>query len=147
MLFDNFSLLVSVVLSLQKQKILEYRAGSLALFYSQKWPQIYFSNWLLLSALLKEYRCKSGFSLWFQSCRDIDECASKINWCGDLNCKNTVGSYTCSCSSGLKETPVFNFEYQRIETQCRDIDECQRRNICPRDATCVNKHGNYRRMW
>ena len=97
----------------------------------------------MLSIFPTDYRCKSGFSLLFQKCTDIDECGQTIDWCGDLSCINTIGSYSCQCRSGFETTEVFNFEYQRIETECRDIDECTKRNACPRNAVCRNTEGSY----
>ena len=33
-------------------------------------------------------------------CKDINECRNQIDEC-DQDCKNMVGSYVCSCSSGF----------------------------------------------
>ena len=97
----------------------------------------------LLLTFLKDYRCESGFAPLFQECKDIDECGQTINWCGHLNCINTIGSYFCQCSSGMETNKVFNVEYQRVETKCSDIDECRKRNICPQKAVCNNTEGTY----
>ena len=91
----------------------------------------------------RDYRCEPGFSLLFQKCKDIDECGQTIDWCGSLDCVNTVGSHFCQCRRGYEEIEVFNYEYQAVETACRDIDECQTRNTCPGMAECSNTEGTY----
>ena len=118
---------------------MDQRTGDLKLFL------VY--HFLLI--FVEDYRCKSGFSLWFQECKDIDECGQTIDWCGYLNCVNTIGSYSCQCGTGLEKFKDFNLEYQKVETKCRDIDECQGVNeyqginICPQNSVCENTEGTY----
>ena len=83
---------------------------------------------------MKDYRCEPGFNKWIGStCRDIDECASKIKYCGDLDCTNTEGSFVCGCRYG----------FRTLNGGCIDINECDRKGICPESATCENGAGNY----
>ena len=43
--------------------------------------------------------CPDGFQLhlYFNQCVDKDECAEPDNPCGNSQCINTIGSYTCGC--------------------------------------------------
>ena len=76
---------------------------------------------------MTDYRCESGFSKWIGAgCRDVDECASHIKYCGDLHCTNTEGSFVCGCRYGFE-----TFDYR-----CVDINECEREDICPETAVC-----------
>ncbi|EFJ22768.1 hypothetical protein SELMODRAFT_175218 [Selaginella moellendorffii] len=52
---------------------------------------------------LKGCQCPSGFKGdGFNTCEDIDECRERVACqCPDCTCKNTYGSYDCSCSGDL----------------------------------------------
>ena len=88
---------------------------------------------------------------------DIDECATNTNNC-DINatCKNTVGSFTCSCNDGFKSngsTCIGNPNYcLRFENEFliftyilySDSDECVTQTYeCHRNAGCSNNIGSY----
>ena len=81
--------------------------------------------------------------MWLQKCEDIDECSQDIDWCGHMECKNTVGGHSCECPSGFEAVKVFNIEYQSIVTECHDIDECDDKSLCPENSACRNVKGNY----
>jgi hypothetical protein len=68
-------------------------------------------------------------------CTDINECDDDPEICGmNANCTNTVGSYTCSCSSG----------YTGDGIMCTDINECDDDpEICGMNANCTNTVGSY----
>ena len=68
-------------------------------------------------------------------CEDVDEC-TEINECTfNSVCKNTFGSYVCSCEVGFEG----NARYQ-----CTDINECETgSHICALDANCRNTDGSY----
>ncbi|RMX59041.1 hypothetical protein pdam_00009968, partial [Pocillopora damicornis] len=78
--------------------------------------------------------------------RNIDECASK-NACNherhvkNYHCKNTAGSYECSCRDGYEAVSDAKGKLQT----CRDKDECSnpKLNECSKDTTCVNQIGRY----
>ena len=70
-------------------------------------------------------------------CTDIDECNMGIKFCRQLQCENTVGTYTCGCRDGFK-TLVKNNEYA-----CVDENECRNRNVCPINADCKNFPGGF----
>ncbi|EMP38306.1 DENN domain-containing protein 5A [Chelonia mydas] len=64
---------------------------------------------------------------------DIDECQASNGGC-DHFCKNTVGSFDCSCKKG--------FKLLTDEKSCQDINECSINNGgC--QQTCVNTLGDY----
>uniref|UniRef100_A0A673WTQ5 Signal peptide, CUB and EGF-like domain-containing protein 2 n=1 Tax=Salmo trutta TaxID=8032 RepID=A0A673WTQ5_SALTR len=65
---------------------------------------------------------------------NIDECQEAFNNGGcDHFCKNTVGSFECSCQKGHK--------LLTDERTCQDIDECSFERTC--DHTCVNYPGSF----
>uniref|UniRef100_A0A8C2KSP7 Signal peptide, CUB and EGF-like domain-containing protein 2 n=1 Tax=Cyprinus carpio TaxID=7962 RepID=A0A8C2KSP7_CYPCA len=63
---------------------------------------------------------------------DIDECRMNNGGC-DHVCRNTVGSFECSCKKGYK--------LLTNERTCQDIDECSFDRAC--DHTCVNSPGSF----
>uniref|UniRef100_A0A3B4G4T5 Adhesion G protein-coupled receptor E8 n=1 Tax=Pundamilia nyererei TaxID=303518 RepID=A0A3B4G4T5_9CICH len=87
-----------------------------------------------MSILLK---FAAGLLLFFLS--DIDECQRTTGICGpNSNCKNTVGSYICTCLNG--------FNFNLVTVVCLDIDECLA-NICGQygssNCNCTNSIGSY----
>jgi len=70
---------------------------------------------------------------------DIDECKTGKHSC-DLSisvCKNTQGSYTCTCKSGYKDSGDGK--------TCTDIDECAsgKHNCDLSTSVCKNTQGSY----
>ncbi|XP_053550225.1 uncharacterized protein LOC128641725 [Bombina bombina] len=83
----------------------------------------------------KECTCKQGFEGNGVYCYDINECNDYwIHQCD--TCKNTIGSYNCSCWSGFTYTQ---------EWGCVDIDECANPDLndCHPLAVCTNRHEGY----
>ncbi|XP_043926721.1 mucin-4-like [Protopterus annectens] len=67
------------------------------------------------------------------SCVDINECNIQ-GVCQNGLCKNTDGSYVCTCNTG----------YTQKGTLCIDTDECAtRQNNCSTDAICSNTPGSF----
>ncbi|XP_055957125.1 fibrillin-1-like isoform X3 [Patella vulgata] len=77
--------------------------------------------------------CPDGYSEQGEppKCEDVNECNSTNNC--DQVCKNTDGSYTCSCNSGYRK--------QGFGT-CNDINECDER-ISGCNQLCTNTDGNF----
>eukprot|EP00731_Ephydatia_muelleri_P029850 Em0021g373a len=76
------------------------------------------------------------------SCKDHNECAGGIgngeNDCpGNSTCVNTIGSFACSCNSGLR------LLVSQGSKSCQDIDECQGGASCPANSVCTNTVGSY----
>ena len=68
-------------------------------------------------------------------CVDIDECSIQTDLC-EQNCKNTIGSYNCSCVMGFNLTNRF---------YCSNIDECVNKTLCDssRGMKCNDTIGSY----
>ncbi|XP_066023290.1 uncharacterized protein [Pocillopora verrucosa] len=66
---------------------------------------------------------------------DADECNASIPVCdANADCKNTLGSYSCSCKAG----------FLGDGKTCRDIDECSASiRVCNINADCHNTLGSY----
>ncbi|XP_027706966.1 adhesion G protein-coupled receptor E1 isoform X2 [Vombatus ursinus] len=88
--------------------------------------------------------CLSGFSspsgiYWIPGrtgpfqCTDINECLSETACPQHYICRNTPGSYDCTCSTGFISR----------NSHCEDVDECMDATACPMHATCINTPGNY----
>ena len=78
--------------------------------------------------------CKNGYvGDGTTACDDIDECDGAMYPCGENgSCKNTDGSFTCSCAKG----------YEDITGVCVDIDECKDGgHVCDINAYCYNVPG------
>ncbi len=79
--------------------------------------------------------CKPGYALDKSgNCADVNECKQSPSPCHpDATCKNTDGSYECTCNSG----------FTGDGNTCTDIDECAKDNGgCASNATCVNTRGS-----
>ena len=37
------------------------------------------------------------------SYQDVNECTAKIQYCGELHCTNTIGSFSCGCDDGYEQ--------------------------------------------
>ncbi|KAL4622476.1 signal peptide, CUB and EGF-like domain-containing protein 3 isoform X2 [Arapaima gigas] len=70
--------------------------------------------------------CKGTFTIY------IDECRLTNGGC-DHVCRNTVGSFECSCRKGYK--------LLTNERTCQDIDECSFERTC--DHSCINSPGSF----
>uniref|UniRef100_A0A8B9BNN6 Hemicentin 1 n=1 Tax=Anser brachyrhynchus TaxID=132585 RepID=A0A8B9BNN6_9AVES len=65
---------------------------------------------------------------------NIDECETR-DTC-QHECRNTLGSYQCTCPPGYRLTPNGK--------TCQDIDECLEQNIdCGSNQMCFNMRGSY----
>ncbi|KAK2092323.1 hypothetical protein P7K49_028851 [Saguinus oedipus] len=63
----------------------------------------------------------------------IDEC-QQGNLCINGQCKNTEGSFRCTCRQG--------YQLSAAKDQCEDIDECQHRHLCAH-GQCRNTEGSF----
>ncbi|OXB61755.1 hypothetical protein ASZ78_002320 [Callipepla squamata] len=72
------------------------------------------------------------FENFWDKLEDIDECLVNNGGC-DHFCRNTVGSFECSCQKGYK--------LLTDERTCQDIDECSFERTC--DHTCINYPGSF----
>lgn len=81
-----------------------------------------------------EFRCECDIGFLVsedqQDCVDTDECDESM--CSNGNCRNTPGSFSCTCDEG----------YVLSGDVCEDIDECNS-NPC-QGGECVNEAGGYR---
>ncbi|CAB4009691.1 fibrillin-2-like isoform X48, partial [Paramuricea clavata] len=63
---------------------------------------------------------------------DIDECCVGTSCHEQSTCANSLGNFTCICSSGYSGNGTF----------CEDINECEEEE-CHSSATCVNNPGSF----
>ena len=48
-------------------------------------------------------KCVTGFAGDGENCADVDECEDLESPCDEnYSCKNTIGSFSCHCSTGFK---------------------------------------------
>uniref|UniRef100_A0A671EPQ3 Adhesion G protein-coupled receptor E2 n=1 Tax=Rhinolophus ferrumequinum TaxID=59479 RepID=A0A671EPQ3_RHIFE len=99
-------------------------------------------------------RCSPGFNsssgeIFTSSseiCNDIIECGPPpVVSCGKFaDCKNTEGSYYCTCNPGYEPVSGAKTFRNESENTCQDIDECQLYpRICKGRSICVNTAGSY----
>uniref|UniRef100_A0A4W5QT11 Sushi domain containing 1 n=1 Tax=Hucho hucho TaxID=62062 RepID=A0A4W5QT11_9TELE len=78
-------------------------------------------------------------------CQDKDECqmgANKI--CGQHTaCRNTYGSYYCTCLAGYSPSNNMAIFIPNDGTRCEDIDECRVQGICGEGGQCRNMQGDF----
>ncbi|NXJ63832.1 HMCN1 protein, partial [Rostratula benghalensis] len=113
-------------------------------------PQQYYRHSSNLYSSFSEYRnsripfsrtrrniretCPEGYEARNDRCVDIDECETR-DIC-QHECRNTLGSYQCTCPPGYRLTPNGK--------TCQDIDECLEQNInCGSSQMCFNMRGSY----
>uniref|UniRef100_A0A493TWE9 Hemicentin-1 n=1 Tax=Anas platyrhynchos platyrhynchos TaxID=8840 RepID=A0A493TWE9_ANAPP len=113
-------------------------------------PQQYYRHSSNLYSSFSEYRnsripfsrtrrniretCPEGYEARNDRCVDIDECETR-DTC-QHECRNTLGSYQCTCPPGYRLTPNGK--------TCQDIDECLEQNIdCGSNQMCFNMRGSY----
>lgn len=80
--------------------------------------------------------CPAGYSGLDDLCTDDDECA--MGQCGSAAgtvCKNTPGSYVCTCPSGYSAPATAG--------TCVDLDECVLGTCGPGSTGCVNSVGSF----
>lgn len=113
----------------------------------QQWLDMHGYTWVV------HYVIPAWLVLVFAFLSDNDECALGTNHCSQ-NCRNTVGSYTCSCNAGYR----LNADGQRcdgtvlpsgwvIPMWCTlfvaDVDECtEGTDLCDHHQ-CLNTVGSY----
>ncbi|KAK0170128.1 hypothetical protein PV328_010728 [Microctonus aethiopoides] len=109
--------------------------------------------------------CPSGYRYDSRTrqCEDVDECAERLDSCGDEVCYNQPGGYSCArLPTPITEstTQVVNelqsttspdnsrkcesgFKYIR-NRGCKDIDEClEIEDACSSNEECINTVGSY----
>jgi len=80
-------------------------------------------------------KCRKGFYLKDNRCRDINECRNDPGICGKGSCFNYYGSFYCYCNNGYRPN--------RETKKCVDVDECASRfRRCIHK--CVNTEGSYK---
>ena len=81
------------------------------------------------------HECQDGFHLNnMGKCVDVDECVDQQGCCGQLSCRNTVGSFVCYCEDGLEKDSYGG---------CKDIDECKGGSPCSGNKYCENSYGSF----
>ncbi|XP_074858281.1 hemicentin-1 isoform X2 [Carettochelys insculpta] len=78
--------------------------------------------------------CPGGYEAHNGKCIDIDECDNR-DAC-QHECRNTLGSYKCTCPTG--------YRLMANGKTCQDVDECLEQNIhCGPNRMCFNMRGSY----
>ncbi|XP_018398956.1 PREDICTED: fibrillin-1-like [Cyphomyrmex costatus] len=103
--------------------------------------------------------CPSGYRYHpnLRRCTDIDECAEKLDTCGDKLCYNQPGGYSCSMPpvpmtrkptttampAPMNEKCIRGTRFVR-NRGCVDINECRElEDACSSNEMCVNTVGSY----
>ncbi|XP_033947808.1 hemicentin-1 [Pseudochaenichthys georgianus] len=78
--------------------------------------------------------CPVGYSNRDGTCVDVDECLLRKPC--QHECRNTIGSFQCTCPHGYQLLPNGK--------SCKDIDECVEQGIkCGHNQMCFNTRGGY----
>ncbi|KAK1155520.1 hemicentin-1-like [Acipenser oxyrinchus oxyrinchus] len=78
--------------------------------------------------------CPRGYTHRGGSCVDVDECLQRKPCQHD--CRNTQGSYQCTCPSGYQLLPNGR--------NCKDVDECVEQGVtCAPSQMCFNTRGGH----
>ncbi|KYN31855.1 Fibrillin-3 [Trachymyrmex septentrionalis] len=103
--------------------------------------------------------CPSGYRYHpsLRRCTDIDECAEKLDTCGDKLCYNQPGGYSCSMPpvpmtrkptttpmpAPMNEKCIRGTRFVR-NRGCVDVNECRElEDACSSNEECVNTVGSY----
>lgn len=79
--------------------------------------------------------CNDGYErVGMQSCADVDECQDP-EICSNGMCRNTQGSFTCTCRRGYQLSPD--------RRDCVDTDECEEDEETCMHGLCMNTDGSY----
>lgn len=99
-------------------------------------------------------RCDPGFTSSTEIITDITDICEDINECGPppivscgrfADCKNTEGSYYCTCNPGYVLGSGENTFRNESENSCQDVDECSSgEHQCDNSTSCVNTLGSYK---
>ncbi|KAK7938975.1 hypothetical protein WMY93_002301 [Mugilogobius chulae] len=99
--------------------------------------------------------CIQGFYSDPPACKDIDDCVDSAATCSPGTCvhsemtcgpvavcNNTIGSYSCTCEEGYRETNI-NYE-PSSDNICIDINECvEEPTVCGSNGDCFNTEGSF----
>uniref|UniRef100_A0A671EPX7 Adhesion G protein-coupled receptor E2 n=1 Tax=Rhinolophus ferrumequinum TaxID=59479 RepID=A0A671EPX7_RHIFE len=99
-------------------------------------------------------RCSPGFNsssgeIFTSSseiCNDIIECGPPpVVSCGKFaDCKNTEGSYYCTCNPGYEPVSGAKTFRNESENTCQDVNECTSKpKPCHKSTHCLNSVGGY----
>ncbi|XP_026687195.1 fibrillin-1-like, partial [Diaphorina citri] len=79
----------------------------------------------------------TGYSLApdLHQCHDINECNLNKRICNGGQCNNTLGSYVCMCTEGLRNSLDLS--------TCLDINECEEMPEICGSGTCENNIGSF----
>ncbi|XP_059924957.1 protein disulfide isomerase CRELD1 isoform X2 [Gadus macrocephalus] len=99
--------------------------------------------------------CEAGWTLYHNTCIDIDECGTAQGRCPpDTYCANTEGSYHCrecdqACGSCMGSGPARCRKcaagYRLTGAKCLDVDECGETSLpcLGLDELCTNLEGSF----